>query len=149
MPVLRDPPYAAFNFRVNLGDDESGGVESGFSEVTGLDQRVELLEYRAGNSSSTAPQLMAGLARPVTVTLTRGVIGSERLQQWLNSSLTGIAERRNVTVQLLTEDRGGVAQEWRLVNAIPVAITGPTLNANTSAIAMEQLVLVAESLSLR
>ena len=149
MPVLRDPPYAAFNFLVNLSDAEPGGAESGFSEVTGLDQSVELLEYRAGNSKSSAPQLLAGLARPVTVTLTRGVIGSELLQQWLNTSLTGIAERRNVTVQLLSEDRAGVAQEWRLTNAIPVAIKGPTLNANTSAIAIEQMVLVAESLSVQ
>ncbi len=147
MPVLRDLPYGAFNFLVAIDGIDSGGAQAGFSEVSGLHQSVELLQYRAGNDRTSAPRMLAGLSRPVTVTLTRGVIGDSTLQQWVTTALTGIAERRNVIVQLLPEDRSGPVQSWRLRSALPVALEGPTLNAMASAIAIERLVLVADSLT--
>ncbi len=146
MPIFRESPYGAFNFLVHLGDSDPSEVAAGFSAVHGLDQEVEVIEYRAGNDKTHARRLLPGLARPITVTLTRGVIGDPSLQQWISAVLSGGADRRNVTVQLLAEDRS-VVQEWRLRQALPVKLRGPTLNAAVSAVAVEELVLMAESLS--
>ena len=48
--------------------------------------------------------------------------------------------------ELLAEDRSSVAQTWRLRNAVPVAIHGPQLQAMGNEVAVERLVLMAESL---
>lgn len=89
---------------------------------------------------------MPGLAKPVTVTLSRGVIGDSALQEWVTAVAGGTADRRNVTIQLLDEDRTPV-QQWRLRNAMPTELRGPMLDAMQNQLAVEQLVIVAESLS--
>lgn len=148
MPVLRDTPYGSFNFLVSLEGLDPESVQAGFSAVSGLDRSVEMLEYRAGNAKSNAPRLIPGRARPVTVTLTRGLIGDTTLHEWLDASLRGSADRRTVLIQLLAEDRSGAVQVWRLVNALPTALEGPDLDAMGHDVAVERLVLVAESMSI-
>ena len=73
MATLRDRPYACFNFLVDLGDGQTEGPDGGFSEVSGLSQEVEVIEYRNGNARENAPMLLPGLARTGRVTLRRGV----------------------------------------------------------------------------
>ncbi len=146
MPTFRETPYGAFNFLVSLGDADANEVAAGFTEVSGLDQSVDVIEYRAGNDRTLARRLLPGLARPITVSLKRGVIGDPSLQEWINTVLAGSAERRDVTVQLLDEGRNPV-QQWRLRRAMPVKLRGPMLNATANEVAVEELVLMAESLS--
>jgi phage tail-like protein len=143
MPVFRETPYAAYNFLVSIGDADPGTAAAGFTEVSGLDQELEVLQYRAGNDKTSAPRLIPGLPSAITVACTRGVIGDVSLQEWINSALSGSVERKQVTIQLLAEDRNAV-QRWELQNAIPVKLLGPTLHASVSAIAVEELVFVAE-----
>lgn len=146
MPTFRENPYGAYNFLVSIAGGDSGGAAAGFTEIRGLDQEIEMLEYRAGNDARLAPRLIPGLQRPITVTLSRGVIGDNSLQEWINTTLAGSAERRTVQIDLLAEDRTTV-QQWRLRDAVPVRLTGPVLNATTNAIAVESLVLMAESIT--
>lgn len=146
MAIQRDDPYAGFAFLVSLGGDTSGPV-AGFLRVTGLERRVEVLQYRAGNDRSLAPRLVPGLAAPVTVTFERGVIGSLDLHAWIQTTLDGHVERRDLGVDLLAEDLSTVVQSWRLRRALPTALTGPTLDAMANTIAVESLTVVAESMN--
>lgn len=146
MPTFRESPHGAYNFLVSIGGSDSSQAAAGFTEIRGLDQEIEMLEYRAGNDRRLSPRLIPGLARPITVTMSRGVIGNSSLQEWINTSLAGTMERRNVQIDLLSEDRSTV-QQWRLRNAVPVRLIGPVLNAATNAIAVETLVLMAESMT--
>lgn len=41
MPVLRDTPYAAFNFLVSLEGLDPGTAQAGFTQVSGLNRSVE------------------------------------------------------------------------------------------------------------
>lgn len=148
MAVLRETPYGSFNFLVSFDGQDPSSVQAGFSGVQGLDLSVEVLQYRAGNDKSNAPRLVPGRAKPVTVTLTRGVIGDTTLYEWLTTSLNGAPDRRTVTVQLLTEDREEVVQVWKLVNAWPTALEGPVLDGMGSTVAIERLVLVAEAMAI-
>lgn len=146
MAVFRDNPYSRFNYLVNLGAGDSGSVQAGFAEVAGLSIDVQVIEYRNGNERSSAPRKLPGLSKVGDVTLKRGVIGATDLFDWLRTARDGNPERRNVVVQLLSEDRQTVAQEWRLLNAWPVKYSGPDLAATTNDVAIEELVLTAEGL---
>lgn len=146
MAVFRDNPYSRFNYLVNLGAGDPGSVQAGFAEVAGLSIDVQVIEYRNGNERSSAPRKLPGLSKVGDVTLKRGVIGATDLFDWLRTARDGNPERRNVVVQLLSEDRQTVAQEWRLLNAWPVKYSGPDLAATTNDVAIEELVLTAEGL---
>ena len=56
---------------------------------------------------------------------------------------------RKLQVQLLSEDRQTVVQEWLLINAWPVRYSGPELSANTNDVAIEELVLTCENLEVQ
>jgi phage tail-like protein len=148
MAVLRDTPYGSFNFLVSLDGPDPGSVQAGFSGVRGLDRSVEVLPYRAGNYASNAPRLVPGRIVPVTVTLTRGLIGDTTLYEWLSASLAGSPDRRTVTIQLLAENRSEAVQIWALKDAWPSALEGPALDAMGSALAVERLVLVADEMAI-
>ncbi|MEX2466590.1 MAG: phage tail protein [Gemmatimonadota bacterium] len=145
MPVLREIPYGSFNFLVSFEGIDADSVQAGFSAVSGLDRSIGLLQYRAGNARTNTPRLIPSISKPVTVTLTRGLIGDASLHEWITSVIEGSAERRTVTIELLAEDRSGPVQVWRLENALPTALEGPRLDAMGEAVAVERLVLVAES----
>jgi phage tail-like protein len=147
MATLRDDPYAAFNFTVSGGGLDPSSIQAGFSAVSGLDRGVGLLRYRAGNDKTLRPRLIAGLGEPALVTLSRGVIGDLSLHQWLETSLDGNGEPRSLVIQLMSEDRGSVAQAWKLSNALPVRIEGPALDALANAVAIETLVLAVEGIA--
>jgi phage tail-like protein len=146
MATVRDDPYTGFAFLVSLGGDSSGPA-AGFSRVSGLDQEVELLTYRAGNDRTSASRLVPGLVVNPTLTLERGLVGSLDLQEWIRTVTNeGAAAARDLAVDLLGEDRSPVYR-WLVRGAVPTALRGPTLDANRSALAIETLVLRAVSVT--
>ncbi len=149
MATLRDRPYACFNFLVDLGDGQTEGPDGGFSEVSGLSQEVEVIEYRNGNARENAPMLLPGLARTGRVTLRRGLMGSLRLWQWMAQVRDGgVDALRTVTISLQNEDHSGTAMTWRLLRArIVKHVSGP-LNAKGGDVAMEEIVLAFERLEI-
>ena len=147
MAVLRERPYAQFNFLVEFGDGDSGSVEAGFTEVSGLDAHLDVIEYRVGNSKTSEPVKLTGLSRVADVTLKRGLIGSLKLWQWFTEVRAGDPNSvRNVTIHLLDEERTGPAVTWKLRNARPVRHVSGPLVATGSDIAIEELVLSYERL---
>jgi phage tail-like protein len=150
MAVYRDRPYAGFNFLVDLADQpDLSGPLAGFAEVVGLGVSVSVIEYRNGNDRSNAPRKLPGLARPGEIRLRRGVIGSLSLFAWIEAAVTGKpAAYRTVTIQMKNEDQSATVLTWKLTNAIPVSYHGPTFAAGTSAVAIEELVLTCQSMSM-
>ena len=92
MPIIRDDPYAVFNFQVEFPDVgiDGGEVRGGFSEVSGLNVEQETISYRNGNDRSLAVRQLPGLVRYGNIVLKRGVIGGLELWQWIEQSLQGI-----------------------------------------------------------
>jgi phage tail-like protein len=149
MAVLRDRPYVQFNFLVDLGDGNSEGPQAGFQEVSGIGMEVAVTEYRNGNSKENHVIKLTGLARVPDVTLRRGVIGSLQLYAWLDQIRNGDQTAlRTVTIQLVSEDHTTVVQTWKLLRArIVKHVSGP-LNARSSEVAIEEMVLAFERLEL-
>lgn len=148
MAVARDHPYTQFNFIVDLGDG-SDGPDAGFAEVSGLDARVEVIEYRTGDSKVNEPIKLTGLSRVGDVTLRRGLIGSLNLWEWFRQVRDGDPNAvRTVTIRLLDEDRSNVVMTWRLVRARPVQHVSGPLAATGNDVTIEELVLAYERLEL-
>jgi phage tail-like protein len=149
MAVLRDHPYAQFNFLVDLGTGQTDGPQAGFQECSEIGMSVDVIEYRNGNEKENSVRKITGLNKATDVTLKRGVIGSLDLYQWLNDIRNGDQGAvRTVVIRLLSEDYATVVQEWRLLRArIVKHVSGP-FNAKASDVAMEELVLAYERLEL-
>ncbi len=148
MAESRETPYSVFNYLVNLGDGTEGEVQGGFSEVSGLNAEVTIAEYRNGNAPVNYVTKVPAIHKAGDVTLKRGVIGSENIYNWLDQVRAGdVQAKRNVEVKLKNEDPSSQSAvvTWKLVNAIPIKWTGPTLTAKGgSDVAVEELVLAVE-----
>jgi phage tail-like protein len=149
LAVLRDRPYAQFNFLVDLGTGQTEGPDAGFMECGPIETSVDLIEYRNGNERENAVRKVTGLNRAADVTLKRGIIGSLGLYEWLNQIRNGDQSAiRTVVIQLLSEDHTQVVQTWKLLRArIVKHVSGP-LNAKATDVAMEELTLAYERLEM-
>jgi phage tail-like protein len=149
MAVLRERPYAQFNFLVDLGDGRTDGPEAGFQEISEIGMTVDVIEYRNGNEKENSVRKITGLNKATDVTLKRGVIGSLNLYNWLNQIRNGdVGALRTVTIQLQNEDHTAVVQTWKLLRArIIKHVSGP-LNAKGTDVAMEELTLAYERLEM-
>jgi phage tail-like protein len=149
MAVLRDRPYAQFNFLVDIGTGDTEGPQAGFQECGPIATSVDEFEYRNGNERTNEVRKLNGLARVSDVTLRRGLIGSLDLYQWFDQVRNGDqAAYRTVTIQLMNEDHSAVVMAWRLLNArIVKHVSGP-FNARGCDVAMEEITLAYERLEL-
>lgn len=149
MAVLRDRPYAEFNFLVDLGTGDTSGPEAGFQECSGISMSVDVIEYRNGNDKENQPRKLTGLARVSDVTLRRGVIGSLNLYQWLDQIRNGDAAGfRTVVIHLQNEDHTATVMTWKLLRARIIKHTSGPLNAKGTDVAMEELTLAYERLEI-
>ncbi|TQV71498.1 phage tail protein [Aliikangiella marina] len=148
MAELRETPYSVFNYLVDIGDGSEGSVQGGFSEVSGLVAEVTIAEYRNGNAKTNYVTKIPAITKSGDVTLKRGVIGADNINAWLEQVRAGdVNAKRNVTVKLTDENptSQSAVVTWKLINAMPIKWTGPTLTAKGGQdVAMEELVLATE-----
>jgi phage tail-like protein len=149
MSVMRDRPYARFNFLVDLGTGNTDGPMAGFSDCSPIGQVVDVIEYRNGNDKENNVRKLTGLARVANVTLRRGIIGSLDLYQWLDQVRNGDqAALRTVTIQLQNEDHTNIVETWKLLRARPISHVSGPLDAKSCEVAIEELTLAYERLEL-
>jgi phage tail-like protein len=148
MAVLRENPYGRFNFLVDLGTGETEGPEAGFQECSAIAMEIAVVEYRNGNDKPNEVRRIPGLARPLDVTLRRGLIGSLALYRWIDDVRNGSQGVRTVLIQLQNEDHTAVAVTWKLLRARPVRHVSGPLHARGGDVAMEELTIAYERLEM-
>jgi phage tail-like protein len=137
-------PLPTFHFTV-----EWGGKRVGFSEVTGLTQENQAIEYRDGSFPEYSSIKMLGLRKFSNVTLKRGIIkGDNDFFKWLSTVKLNTVERRNLVISLLNEEHQPV-MVWKVMNAFPVKVEGPALKASANEVAIESVELAHEGLELQ
>lgn len=148
MAEFRETPYGVFNYLVSIPGTAEDEVVAGFSEVSGLNAEVTVAEYRNGNAKTNYVTKVPAIIKAGDVTLKRGVVGAQNLYEWLDQARMGdLAAKKTVEVKLLDENPANQAPvvTWRLLNAMPMKWTGPTLTAKGGTdVAMEELVLSVE-----
>ena len=144
--ATRTSPFSAFNFLVEINDEE---IEAGFSEVTGLGVEITMAEYRDGTEKENHVIKVANVNKVPDVTLKRGVVDSASMWEWIKKARQGgIEAQRDITIILKDEANSDDVSKWKLTNAVPIKYTGPSLNAKGgSDVAMEELVLSAENIT--
>jgi len=143
--AVRDTPYGAYNFIVELNDGSaSDRALGGFSDVSGIGTEITLMEYRNGNDKENRVRKIPGLHKAADVTLKRGIMGTTNFYEWINVTRRDPTFRRNVSITL-NDEQGNPVLRWNLINARPMKWTGPTLaGKGGSDVAMEELVVAAE-----
>ena len=135
-------PLPVFHFSVQWG-----GTRVGFSEVTGLTQENQAIEYRDGSFLEYSSIKMPGLRKFSNITLKRGVIKADNeFFKWLSTIKLNQVERRDLTISLLDESHNPV-MTWKALNAFPVKVEGPQLKASGNEVAIESIELAHEGLS--
>jgi phage tail-like protein len=147
-PVIRDDPYAAYNFQVivtNVSDD-GVAVSGSFSEVSGLEVSQDPILYRNGSEDITQRKV-PGLKKFTDITLKRGITGHVGFWNWVVEALNGKVRRTAGSILLLDENRNEVMR-WNFNRAWPCKYTGPTLNGGNNEIAIETLVICCERIEI-
>jgi phage tail-like protein len=159
-PKPRKNPYAAFNFIIDLVtpiEGIEGPLASGFTEASGLDGEHAVIEYREGTdqlaeNAGNFVRKLVGLERYPNVVLRRGITGHTGLWQWRQIVRDSPADRdryvRTVRVTLRDENHQPV-MTWKLTDAWPCKLSGPSLNAKQPAeVAIETLELCCERIEI-
>jgi phage tail-like protein len=139
----RIDPFTIGKFLVSIDGIAAGS----FSEVSGLDVSVDVIDYREGNSKGPFDQKLPGLNHVSNVVLKRGLTSDVSLWTWINTVVSGNIQRRAVQITLLDQADNPVLV-WRIRNAWPCKWSGPILNANSSEVAIETLEIAHEGLDL-
>ncbi|MEW6428999.1 MAG: phage tail protein [Thermodesulfobacteriota bacterium] len=137
-------PLPAFHFTV-----EWGGARIGFSEVSGLTQENQAIEYRDGSFPEYSAIKMPGLRKFSNITLKRGIVRSDNdFFKWLATVKLNQVERRDLVISLLNEEHAPV-MVWKVHNAFPVKVEGPALKATANEVAIESIEVAHEGLELQ
>jgi len=139
-------PLPVFHFAVDIG-----GGPAAFSEVTGLNAEIQVIEYRHGLMKEATSLKMPGLRKLGNVTLKRGVLKADSdLFGWFQGVHQGgdekpTPERRTVTV-VLRDETDQPVMKWLLQQAWPAKMAAPDFKASGNEVAIESVELAYEGL---
>lgn len=134
-------PYGKFRYKVEIDGLEAGG----FSEVTGFDASIDVIEYREGDMVQT-PMKIPGLKKYGNITLKQGLTTSTVLYDWIIAGVNGAVERKTITITLLDEEETPAAS-WQVIEAWPTKYTAPDFNATSSEVAIDTLEIAHEGMT--
>lgn len=149
-----DTEFIPFRFRVALHDGQSGALLCGgaFSEVSGLELSMTPRTLKEGGRNWGEVQL-AGPTTFTPVVLKRGITAVGDLWQWFDvvARQANYALRLNGVIEVWHPAQTPTDRpllRWHLSNVLPVKFKGPDLSATASQVAIEELHLVHEGLTL-
>lgn len=140
----RNDPYRSYFFSVEI----EGLLIGGFSEVSGLNVKREMVEYRNGNAKTSFTSKLMGRDTFDNITLKRGYVRDNTLWAWYASQSAGNPDRKNLTITLNDEARNAVIS-WGVEGAWIVSLMGPSFNAMGNDVAMESVELAVENVTMQ
>ena len=151
MATMNSVPFSAFNFAVEIvrADASSPLVSAAFSECDGLELGMEIKTIREGGANDRQIRL----AGPTTVgqlTLKRGMTdASFELWKWMSDSIADPSLRAEAEVVLLAADGASERARFVLSRCLPVKLKAPALSGKDGAVAVEELQLAYERISVK
>lgn len=149
------PEFIPFRFEVNLYDKRADQVlcSGYFSEVSGLEITMEPRAIQVGGRNWGEVQRV-GLTRFSPIVLRRGVTRLGDLWTWLDATTRGANYGLRLQGEIKVYD-GYINGEtfepvliWKLDRVLPTRFKGPDLSATANQVAIEELTLVHEGLTL-
>jgi phage tail-like protein len=142
--------FAAFNFSVEIDVPGVSGTicNAAFAECDGLELTHEVKTIREGGNNRAQIRL-SGPASFGTVTLKRGMTPNMHLWQWFDAVIANPAVRAHGEVVVFARAQGQERARFLLERCVPVKLKAPPLNARDGIVAIEELQLACESITLK
>ena len=142
-------PFTAFNFSVeiNKSGDKDILCAAAFSDSDGLEITMDVKTIREGGNNGKQIRF-TGPFNYGQVTLKRGMTTNFDLWDWVNETLTNPSLRADAQIVLLGADHKTERVGFVLSRCLPTKIKAPALNAKDGMVAIEELQLTYESLTL-
>ena len=145
-------PFTTFRFLVEIKVDKISDKVCGgtFSEVDGLEMTMEPKTIREGGNN-TSPVHFVGPVTYGQLTLKRGMTHNFDLWKWFarvtSPGFRGVRARAEIV--MVSSD--GRSEDARFVadGCLPVKLKAPSLNAKEGQIAIEEMQIVYQTLTLR
>ena len=135
-------PSSGFSFTLKIGTQ----VMAYFSTISGLDLKIQPIEYRHGDNQAFSTPRFPGIAKNSNAILNRGLILNKNyFSKWMDAQ-TSLTFRRETAVIELLDQTGKLAMSWTLTNAFPIKISACNFNSAEDIIAVESLELAYEEL---
>jgi phage tail-like protein len=141
----RQDPLRNFNFRVEIDNI----ARAGFSEVSGLESEIAVVDYREGTDPPHVRKL-SGLTKYGNVTLKHGLVagaGALDLANWFRAVSAGDLRNNRKRVSIILQDEARQDQARFIVSdAWPVKYAVSPLNAQGNEVIIEILELANEGI---
>ncbi|HEY3123721.1 MAG TPA: phage tail protein [Thermoanaerobaculia bacterium] len=146
----RVDPYKHFKFRIKW----DGKYVAGVSHISGLRRSTDVVMHREGGDPNTQHK-SPGITHYEAITLERGVTHDPAFEDWANKvgkigagpgGETSLADfRRDIVIELYNE-AGQLVKAYKVYRCWPSRYVAlPDLDANSSGVALETLVLENEA----
>ena len=145
-------PFTAFSFAVEIypGDASAPLVNAAFAECDGLEMNHEVKTIREGGNN----MMMVHFVGPVSygqLTLKRGMMLNFDLWKWfsrVNSpGYRGVRSR----IELVVVSSDGTKEDARFIadGCLPIKLKAPAMNAKEGQVAIEEMQIAYQTLTLR
>ncbi len=148
---MTEAPFTAFRFEVVLDlENPVAGITSplcdaAFAECDGLEMTMEPKTIESGGVNDRQIHLI-GPVKFSQLTLKRGMTSNLQLWTWLALTAQGTVAPASGAVTMWDTDSTPVI-EFALQGCLPVRMRAPSLNAREGLVAVEELALVYETMS--
>lgn len=129
-----------YHFSVNWD-----GTRIGFTEVSGLESEIQVIEYREGSDYNYHMSKIPGMKKFSNVVLKRGTVPADNeFFEWMNTLKLNKIEKRDITISLLNENHEPMFA-WDLVEAFPVKLKVSDFKADGNEVFIEEIELAYDS----
>lgn len=121
-------------------------IVASFTECSGLSVEIQKQVYYEGGVNDQQ-RIFLDHASFTDVTLKHGLTDNQDFWGWLIGVFKETETFRNNVNILVFNQAGEIMQSWTLIGAIPIGWKAPALQADGSAVAIEELTLAYEGLN--
>ncbi|HEU4322068.1 MAG TPA: phage tail protein [Roseiflexaceae bacterium] len=140
----RTDPLTGYHFFLEI----DGITQAQFRECSGLSTESAVIEYKEANKDGvTVIKKVPGVLKWDNITLKRGITDIMELWAWRTQVEQGKVDeaRKNGSIVLYNQANTEVAR-WNFEAGWPTKISGPSLNAGSDDIAVEEITIAHEGL---
>jgi phage tail-like protein len=137
-------PFANYSFYLEI----DGITEAVFREASGIGSTSEVIESRHSTKDGKAIIVKSpGNLKWDDISLKRGFTSDMKLHAWRDLIEAGKVKdaRKNGSLTVYSAD-GTPLAKWSFTNAWPSKLSGPSLNATSNEVAVEEITIVHEGL---
>ncbi len=137
-------PIPVYYYEVTIDDM----APIAFSEVSGLSIEYDTVTYQDGMSYKEGQKHMPARSKPVNLSLKKGIVRADsQLFDWISTVKLNTVTKKTVIISLKDEADAPVVT-WKVDNAFPKKLDAPGFKADSNDVAIENLDLMADKLSI-